>query len=178
MSELLRYVNDPEKLFLVMSLGVTVTLGAWLKDRLVKEFDEMKETVRGAGVRVEQTAQNLSDRIGAYQAQTAELAGEVAKLRRQIIEDVGAMLARFESIRLELARIQSALKDSSSTFEEQTAFVARIRNDLEQIHGRVQRIDAGHDGLKISVAKHKEMFDQIHSVLVAHNQSIKKIGGK
>ncbi|NCX93263.1 MAG: hypothetical protein EBX40_01120 [Gammaproteobacteria bacterium] len=153
-----------------------MTLGAWLKDRLVKEFDEMKEVVKGAGARIEQTTQSLSSRISAYQTQTTELSHEVSRLRAQLLEDVGSVITKLESVRIEVARIESALNDRIDTINEQTAFVSRIRNDLEQIHGKVQRIDANHDGLKISVAKHKEMFDQIHRVLVAHNATIKKLG--
>ena len=174
-SDLFKYLNEPDKLLLVFAALIAVTLGAWLKDRLISEFDEMKLTVKEASHQIDQNTKILREKMMVYQMNMHELSGEVGKLRGQLLEDVRTLIHKFELIKSEVSRVEQSFKTSSETFQEQITFISNIRADLEKVYGSVERIDQNYDGLKITVVQHRETLDRIHQVLVAHNEKIKKI---
>lgn len=178
MLELLKHLNQPEKVLLIVLFMACLTLGAWLKERLLAEFKEMKDTVRRVGGDVEQTTRGLQDRILSLQMSMNDLTGELAKIRAQILTDAAGLLTKFEAVRGDMAKLEQSIKDSAQSMEAQGAFIAKIRHDLEEMYGKVKRIEEAHGGLEVSVGRHREMLDQVCRVLMAHGEKIKKVEGK
>lgn len=178
MLELLKHLNEPQKVLLIVLFMACLTLGAWLKERLLAEFKEMKDTVRRVGGDMEQTTRGLQDRILSLQMSMNDLTGELAKIRAQIVTDAAGLLTKFEVVRGDMEKLEGSLRESAEAMEAQGAFIAKIRHDLEEMYGKVRRIEEARGGLEVSVGRHREMLDQVCRVLMAHGEKIKKVEGK
>ena len=169
------FIKNPNHLISALLLTVLGIVLVWFKDRLIAEFDEMKFTVKRASEDMENQAKNTRIKLMEHQMSMSDLAVEVAKLRSVIVKEIDLMMSHTSKIEREMREIEHNFKHNADDFSTQITFISSLRNDLERMYGEVERLDKDQDGLKITVATQRQTLENLHKVLVAHNETLKEL---